>query len=155
MEGPSVSLTFLGIELDTRRMIRSLPAHKLTELPSLFREWLPRKAWKVKELQSLVVKLQHACKVVRPGRTFLRRMLESLRGLGKLQHWVRLNASFKMVALLLGMWNRVAILENNQMEGREVQLYTDTSGSFGCGTWWNPEWLQLQWPGGLEDWSIA
>ena len=30
VEGPSVSLTFLGIELDTRRMIRSLPAHKLT-----------------------------------------------------------------------------------------------------------------------------
>ena len=47
------------------------------------------------------------------------------------------------------------MLENNQREGREVQLYTDASGSFGCGTWWDPEWLQLQWPGGLEDWSIA
>ena len=158
VEGPSVCLTFLGIELDTRRMIRRLPSHKLTELESLIREWLPRKACKVKELQSLVGKLQYACKVVHPGRTFLRRMLELLRGLGKHQHWVRLNASFKSDLwwwhCFLGMWNGVAMLENNQREGREVQLYTDASGSFGCGAWWDPEWLQLQWPGG-GGWKIG
>ena len=80
VEGPSVCLTFLGIELDTRRMIRRLSSHKLTELESLIREWLPKKACKVKELQSLVGKLQHACKVVHLGRTFLCRMLELLEG---------------------------------------------------------------------------
>ena len=86
LEGPSVCLTFLGKELDTRRMIRRLPSNKLIELESLIRNWLPRKACKVRELQSLVGKLQHACKVVCPGRTFLRQMLELLRGLGKHQH---------------------------------------------------------------------
>ena len=74
LEGPSVCLTFLGIELDTRRMIRHLPSNKLTESEGLIRDWLPRKICmicKVKELQSLVGKLQQACKVVCPDRTFL------------------------------------------------------------------------------------
>lgn len=72
LEGPSVCLTFLGIELDTGRMRRRLPSNMLTELESLIQDWLPRKACKVRELQSLVGKLQHVCKVVHPGRTFLR-----------------------------------------------------------------------------------
>ena len=72
LEGPSVCLTFLWIELDTGRMRRCLPSNKLAELESLIRDWLPRKACIVRELQSLVGKLQHACKEVRLGRAFLR-----------------------------------------------------------------------------------
>ena len=72
---PSVCLTFLGIELDTRMMVGCLPSAKLTELEGLVRDWLPRKAYKVKGLQSLVGKLQHACKVVHPGRTFFAGLL--------------------------------------------------------------------------------
>ena len=159
LEGPSVCLTFLEIELDTRRMRRCLPSNKLTELESLIRDWLPRKACKVRELQSLVGKLQHASKEIRPHRTFLRGMLELLRGLRKHQHWVEVNASFKSDLwwwhCFLGEWNGVAMLENNHRDNQEIQLYTDTSGSFGCGAWWDPEWLQLQWPERLEDWSIA
>lgn len=67
LEGPSVCLTFLGIELDTERMVRRLPSGKLTELQGLITEWLPKKSCRVKDLQSLVGKLQHGCKVVRPG----------------------------------------------------------------------------------------
>ena len=46
------------------------------------------------------------------------------------------------------------MLENSPKGGQEIQLYTDASGSFGCGTWWDTEWLELQWPPGLEDWSV-
>lgn len=157
--GPTVCLTFLGIELDTARMIRRLPPGKLTELQQLVTEWLPKKSCRVRELQSLVGKLQHACKVVRPGRTFLRRMFELLKGMGKKQQFLRLNASFKSDLwwwhCFLGTWNGVAMMENSPETGQEIQLYTDASGSFGCGAWWGVEWLQLQWPAGMEDWSIA
>ena len=46
------------------------------------------------------------------------------------------------------------MLENSPKGGQEIQLYTDASGSFGCGTWWDSEWLELQWPPGLEEWSV-
>ena len=159
LRGPTVSLTFLGIELDTSAMVRRLPQGKLTELQQLVVEWLPKKGCRVKELQSLAGKLQHACKVVRPGRTFLRRVFELLRGVGKRQQFVRLNASFKSDLwwwhCYLDSWNGVAMMENCPSIDQEIHLYTDASGSCGCGAWWGVEWMQLQWPAGTEEWSIA
>ena len=64
-------------------MVRRLPERKVKELRELIREWSQKKSCRVRDLQSLVGKLQHVCKVVRPGRTFLGRMLELLRGLRK------------------------------------------------------------------------
>ena len=93
--GSTVSLTFLCVELDTSTMVRRLPQEKLTKLQQLVVDWLPKKGCRVKELQSLADKLQHACKVVHPGRIFLCRVFKLLRGIMKRQKFVRLNASFK------------------------------------------------------------
>ncbi len=79
LEGPSTSLTFLGIELHSRAMQMRLPHAKIQELQALIREWKPKRSCTRRELRSLAGKLQHACKVVRPGRTFLRRMFEANR----------------------------------------------------------------------------
>ena len=95
LEGPSTQLTFLGIELNTQQMIRRLPAEKLDEIRMLVDEWLGRKSCMKQEPQSLVGKLQHACKVVRPGRSFVRRMFSLLKGLPKKQQFVRLNVAFR------------------------------------------------------------
>ena len=159
LRGPTVSLTFLGIELDTSAMVRRLPQGKLTELQQLVVESLPKKGCRVKELQSLAGKLQHACKVVHPGRIFLRRVFELLRGVGKRQQFVRLNASFKSDLwwwhCYLDSWNGVAMMENCPSIDQEIHLYADASGCFGSGAWWGVEWMQLQWPAGTEEWSIA
>ena len=93
VEGPLSTITFLGIEVDMVAMQLRLPATKLAELQDLVRAWLQRKSCLKKELQSLAGKLQHACKVVRPGRTFLRRVFELLRGAEK-KHHIRLNREF-------------------------------------------------------------
>lgn len=54
---------------------RHLPAEKLSELRSVVAR-MGRRFCTPKELELLVGKLQHACKVVRPGWTFMRRMFE-------------------------------------------------------------------------------
>ena len=54
--------------------------------------WLGKRFCTVKELESLVGKLQHASKVIQPGQTFMRRMFELLRGTRRGQRFVRLNA---------------------------------------------------------------
>ena len=159
LEGPTTTLTFLGIELDTGQMIRRLPPKKLKELKELVGEWLSKKACRISDLQSLVGKLQHASKVVRPGRTFLRRMFELLKGGARKQPWIRLNASFRLDLLwwhlYLESWNGVAMLENATMRNPDIYLYTDASGSFGCRAYWGNQWLQLQWSEGNREWSIA
>ena len=95
LEGPGTMLRFLGIEINTKEMSLWLPAEKLAELRLLVANWLGRKCCTVRELESLVGKLQHASKVVRPGRTFLRRMFKLLKGTRRRQQFLRLNAAFK------------------------------------------------------------
>ena len=61
-----MSYTFLGFELDTRRMETRLPSHKLEELHQEVQRWAGRKSATRKELESVVGKLAHASRVVRP-----------------------------------------------------------------------------------------
>ena len=97
--------------------------------------------------------------VVCPGRTFLRRMFELLKGGARKQPWIRLNTNFRSDLLwwhlYLETWNGVAMLEKMSRQNPDIYLYTDASGSFGCGACWGNQWLQLQWSEGAEEWSIA
>ena len=77
-EGPTTVLVVLGIELDSVNQVARLPADKLVALQGLIRSWLPRKHCNRRELESLIGHLHHAAKVVWPGRTFLRRMIDLL-----------------------------------------------------------------------------
>ena len=63
LEGLSPCVTFLGIELDSVALKVQFP-QKISKLRRLIRKWLGRRSCLKKELQSLVGKLQHACKVV-------------------------------------------------------------------------------------------
>ena len=76
--GPTTSLVFLGIEIDSDKGELRLPLDKRTRLQTLLQQWGDRKACSRKELESLIGLLNHACKVVRSGRAFLRRMIDLL-----------------------------------------------------------------------------
>ena len=91
LEGPVTCLTFLGIEVDTVRQELRLPVTKMERLVAELHAAAGRKSLKKKELQSLTGLLQHACKVVRPGRAFLQR-LYALQSVGSApNHNIRLN----------------------------------------------------------------
>ena len=75
-EGPATCLVFLGIEIDTGEL--RLPQDKLQRLHSLLSQWGDKRVCSRKELESLIGLLNHACKVVRTGRSFLRRMIDLL-----------------------------------------------------------------------------
>ena len=77
-EGPATVVTFLGIQIDTCKGELRLPLEKLERLRDLLEEWRDRKGCTRRELESLIGQLNHACKVVRAGRSFLRRMIDLL-----------------------------------------------------------------------------
>ena len=70
-DGPTTLIIFLGILIDTIKGELRLPADKLEWLQALLREWGDRKSCTRRELESLIGLLNHACKVVRPGQSFL------------------------------------------------------------------------------------
>ena len=94
-DGPAEVLTFLGIEIDTIRQELRLPAEKLQRLLQTVNVWESRKVCTKKELESLIGILQHACKVIRPGRSFLRRAISLLSIAKQPHHHIRLNAEFR------------------------------------------------------------
>ena len=98
-DGPTTCLTFLGIEVDTAASQLRLPQDKLSRLTSLLEEWGDRKVCERRELESLIGTLHHACKVVRSGRSFLRRMIDLLKGTKHRHpcrpHPIRLNKAFR------------------------------------------------------------
>lgn len=88
VEGPETSLIFLGILLNTVAMELRLLDKKLIV------QWQHKRSCTKRELLSLIGQLQHACRVVRPGRTFLRRMIDLSTCAKELHHHLRLNTVF-------------------------------------------------------------
>ena len=138
-EGPATCVTFLGIELDSELMVARLPLHKIAELHCLLTQWQGRRCCLVKELQSLVGKLQHAGKVIRPGRTFLRHMLGLLKGIPRHQKFIRLNTAFRSDLtwwlVFMETWNGISMFPTEAHTQPDYHLFTDASGRLGCGAW--------------------
>ena len=75
----------LGWTIDTKAMTISVPQEKVAKLRELLRAWpADRKTASVKEVRSLLGRLLHLSEVVRPGKFFIRRILNQL-GLAPLQ----------------------------------------------------------------------
>ena len=94
-------------------------------------------------------RLAHASRVIKPGKTFMRRMFELLAGIRRAHHHVRLNVSLRSDLLwwsiFMESWNGITLLSENESQ---TEMWTDASGSYGCGAI-SPHlrrWIQLQWP---------
>lgn len=151
IEGPANVLTFLGIELDTVRCELRLPSEKLIRLKSTLGGWSTKISCTKRELLSLIGQLQHACKVVRPGRTFLRRMIDLSTVAKQLHHHIRLTAAFRSDLqwwlTFLIKWNGVSMMQAIVQKRPEAVITSDASGNWGCGAFSSQGcWFQLQWP---------
>ena len=91
---PSTQLEFMGILLDSSLMEAKLPDDKLTRLCSLVSVWQSKTSCHLHDLQSLIGSLHFACKVVAPGRPFLRRMISVTQGLSNPSSFIRLGKEF-------------------------------------------------------------
>ena len=92
-EGPSVVLTFLGIEIDTVRFQLSLPMEKVHRLRGLLAHWRHRRVCTKRELQSFLGHLSHAATVIQPGRIFMRNLFTRL---SRPYHYARLKLPARM-----------------------------------------------------------
>lgn len=147
-EGPSAVITFLGITVDTLKNELRLPEEKLHRLLQMVSHWQGRKSCTRRELESLIGSLQHACKVVRQGRSFLRQAISLLSVARQPHHHIRLNHDFRSDlqwwSIFCSGWNGTSILQPTGI-GPVTILTTDASGSWGCGAWSQNEWFQLKW----------
>ena len=94
--GPAQCLTFLGIEIDAVSQSIRLPEDKFQELTTLLRSWVSKKKCTKWELLSFIGSLSFACKCVKPGRIFLRRLISLSTTVSSINHYISLNADARV-----------------------------------------------------------
>jgi len=150
-EGPSTTLVFLGILIDTHAFELRLPGDKLARLQALLQTWSGKRSCTKKELESLLGHLSHAATVVAQGRTFLRQLFPLLALDRAPHHYTRLNAGARADLLwwqtFLQGWNGTSFFP---VAAPSAEVVSDASGSYGCGAFSLPHgWFQSEWP---ESW---
>lgn len=152
LEGPSTSMIFLGILFDSDSMTIRLDDERLAFMHEQLSSWSDRSTASKAELQSILGVLGFASKVVAPGRTFLRRMIDHTKSLppntdSTTQH--PLSKSFqldiKWWRRFLTQWNGVGIVPDNHWTPADaMSIYTDACVT-GYGAVFGSHWFACTW----------
>ena len=94
----------------------------------------------------MIGKLADAAKVVRPGRIFLRRMIETAKKAKQLDHWIRLREEFHSDLAwwisFLEVWNGASFMSTHITAPHpDITFSSDATGSWGCGACLQQHWF--------------
>lgn len=156
---PCRALTFLGFHLDTEKMIAQLPSDKQTRYKDEVHKYLLLKRLTLRELKSLLGKLQHATAAIRPGTAFLRRLYDLTCGLKNPNSQVSLSeGSLKDLNTwesFLKFNNGTALLSPpTNLLSTKLCLISDSS-KYGFGGTFGTNWIQGVWPEHWKQFNIA
>ena len=155
VEGPSTTLTFLCIEIDTVSMELRLPQTKLARLKSTLAEWCNKKSASKHDLQVVIGLLCDAAQVVPAGRPFIRSLINAMSRLKAANHLTRLDqrckADLAWWHTYIEAWNEAGLF-HRLPDGPSITA--DASGSWGAGAFISLDhaWFQIQWP---DSWSAT
>ena len=96
VEGPSTSITFFGIVINTITMTASISSEGKQELLSALQSIIERRKCTKQQLLSLTGKLSFTCKVVPAGRIFLHRMIDLSCSVSRIHHHIRLTKEARL-----------------------------------------------------------
>ena len=147
-EGPTTCLPFTDIELDNVAMELRLPQEKLSCLRSELSRWRGRKACRKRELLSLIGSLSHACKVIRPGHPFLRRLIDLSTTVNQLDRHVQLSREARWD---IEWWREMEWIRGKKQAVPNEAITPDASGRWGCGAFHGSQWFMLPWVGSGAD----
>lgn len=166
-EGPKQVLVFLGLEIDSIQMRIRIPLEKICEIIAKVNVLLSKSKCTLNQMQSLIGSLQFACRAIVPGRPFCRRLINSICGLTKKHHHIRISGSIRAD---LAMWkyffsdfNGISVFYNQfWLYNSDLELFTDAAAKqgFGFGCYFGGKWAYGTWPdswharGWMEDITI-
>jgi len=147
---PSTVVQFLGIEIDAVNSILRISDSRLEEIRSLLELWRGRRSCSKRQLLQLIGKLAFVARVVRKGRAFLGRLIESAK---KLKH-LHFRTKLPIEAIRDIDWWRTSLLSHNGTSffARDwasttvKHVFTDAS-NYGFGACWGSEWFAMVYRG--------
>jgi hypothetical protein len=142
--GPTKCIEFLGVTINTTMCIASLSETKLCKLYAKLQCFCVKKRATKRQLQSLAGSLNWACQVIRGGRFFLRRILDSINKLKQASHKCRLSTEFMKD---LKWWLKYLCTFNGSVyyrDAHKVTIHTDACNT-GAGMFSNGQWYYINW----------
>ena len=143
---PTTNLILLGIELDSLAQEARIDQTRLAEVLHMLDKWSSRKHCTKRQLQSLIGKLHFISSVCRPGRTFVRRMIDLLSKASHPSHRIRLTVAFRKDIhwwqTFLTSWNGCSFFyQDTWLPNSSLELFTDAShaafGAYFAGEWFS------------------
>ncbi len=155
-EGPSTSLEFLGITLDTNLLQASLPAAKLNRICLIISNFLHAPSCTKQQLLSLLGHLNFAMRIIPQGRAFISHLLSITSSVPSLLSAISLShsclAELRLWLHLLETWNGISFFYDDHLtHALDIQLYTDAAPSAGFGGFYNGRWFAAEWPPELSN----
>ena len=152
---PSPIAVLHGIEIDTNSMQARLPRDKILKASNMLHLLSKKRRVTLAEQQSIIGFLNFACRVIVPGRAFLRRLINLTHGLTKPNHHVRLNKNARLDInawlTFLSSFNGTTILRRFVWEtSQKLHLYSDAASKHGFAAILGSEWFQGVFP---QDWD--
>ena len=152
-EGPTTIIEYLGLTIDTEKMVIKIPCDKIQELNDKILYVLGKQKVTLSNLQPLAGSLAFCTRALPAGRTFSRRIYSAMSKASKPHHFIRVTSSMKSDLLVwkqfLDQFNGTSFIQDlNWSTNSELQLYTDSAGgeTKGCGAFFAGKWTFLQWP---------
>ena len=146
---PTQRIIFLGIEFDSTDLTLYFPEDKLQDTLELLRDFKLKRRASKKQLQRLAGKLNWASRVIRGGRTYLRRVLNLQNSIKSLSHKAKLSLDFHRDIdwwlQFMPLFNGVSMLPKHQIDEVHIDASNVASGIAFRGDWLYTCW-ELDWP---------
>ena len=146
---PSQKVTFLGINIDSISYHLTLPNDKMDETIDLLRWFRDKTRASKKQLQRLAGKLNWASRVIRGGRTYLRRVLDLQNQINLPFQKAKLSDEFRADIdwwlTFMSMFNGVQMCKKFSVGNVHVDASNTAAGIAYNGDWAYVNW-KLDWP---------
>lgn len=105
---------------------------------------------KLWDLQSLLGKLNFACRIMPMGRVFCKRLAAATAGVSALHHFVHIGRDHRedlqVQEVFLEQYNGRSFWLGPAVQARELELFTDAVGSVGFAAYFQGRWCADRWP---------
>ena len=121
-----------GIELDTIKWQARLTQDKISKITEALITMSKSRLTTLHHMQSLIRMLNFACRVIFPGRAFLRRLIDLTMGIAKPTHHIKLNsvarAGISAWLTFIRAFNGVSMfIDPKWVSSDSIKLYTDAA----------------------------
>lgn len=138
---PSEIMSFLGVLFNTVTMTMEITPERLEEIRKLTQSWLEKDSASLKQIQSLLGKLNFVAACVKPSRIFIGRLLNWLRSIHDSPEHSHIIPDYVRKDLLwwnrfLPLYNGVSMMEYENWSEPDAMFSSDSCLT-ACGGFWN------------------